>query len=96
VPEGKILGYISLTGMPDTPHWIFSFLSHHVSIITASLSRQLLLPMAYTAPSSARVYTCPHGSTVSHMDPHMHDLDSFGVAKYKTNQEVLELVLLFV
>ena len=51
--------------------------------------------MAYTAPTSAHVWNCPRGGTVSRMDPRSHRLDSHGIEKYKTNQEVSEFVLLF-
>jgi len=44
--------------------------------------------MAYTAPSSARVWNTPMGGTVHCMDPRTHNQDNHGAQGYKTNQEV--------
>jgi len=51
--------------------------------------------MAYTAPSSARVWNAPRGGTVTRMDPRSHLVDTLGLGGYKSNQEVSEFVLLF-
>jgi len=87
-PKGRILTYISLAEMPDIPHWTLSNLSHNGLLITSSFSRQLLSPMAYTAPTSARVWNAPRGGTVSCMDPRSHLVDTLGLGGYKSNQEV--------
>jgi len=51
--------------------------------------------MAFTAPSSARVWNAPMGGTVRRMDPRTHKQDNHGAQGYKSNQEVSELVFLF-
>jgi len=51
--------------------------------------------MAYTAPTSARVWNAPRGGTVSCMDPHSHLVDTLRLGGYKSNQEVSEFILLF-
>ena len=81
--------------MPDIPHWILSKSPHHVSIKSARSTRHLLSPMAFTAPSSARVWNAPMGGTVRRMDPRTHKQDNHGAQGYKSNQEVSELVFLF-
>ena len=43
--------------------------------------------MAYTAPTSARIWNTPMGGTVHCMDPHIHKVDNHGAQGYKTNQE---------
>jgi len=94
-PKGRILR-IYKSGR-DAGHTSLDpfHLSHHTFPHRIYLVRQSLSPMAYTAPTSARVWSAPMGGTVWRMDPRTHKQDNHGAQGYKSNQEVSELVFLF-
>jgi len=80
--------------MPDIPHDPFGSF-HHFSIKPNYSTQHFLSSMAFTAPSSARVWNAPMGGTVRRMDPRTHKQDNHGTQGYKSNQEVSEFVFLF-